>query len=226
MHRFSARLAGATAMLAATALADGRLYPSGPPNGVAYLRFANLASQPVTVRSPAATIALPADTPQHRIREFDPVTPGTALTGSVELGTGTKPLDLKLMQNEFATVAVTGSDAAGPTLTVFREVPNDFNAQKSSLALFNLDPGCAGAQLLAGDNHLTVVAGVAPGAVGRRAVNPVNVALSVSCGDPAQALLVALEPLASGERYSIFVVAAASGRRVVATRDEQAPFRP
>jgi len=67
-------------------------------------------------------------------------------------------------------------------------VPSDFNALKSSLALFNLDPACAKADLLAGDNHLAVVSDVAPGALGRRLVNPVDVALSVSCGDPAQGL--------------------------------------
>jgi hypothetical protein len=144
----------------------------------------------------------------------------------VQFGETTKPVDLKLTQNEFATVAVTGSEGEGPVLTVLREIPSDFNAQKSSLALFNLDKGCAEAQLLAGDNHMSVVANVVPGTLGRRSVNPVGVALSVACDDPTQAIPVTLEPLAAGERYSIFVVAAPSGRQIVAVRDEQAPLRP
>jgi hypothetical protein len=35
-----------------------------------------------------------------------------------------------------------------------------------------------------------------------------------------------LGQLNAGDRYSIFVAAGASGREVVAQRDEQAPFRP
>jgi alginate O-acetyltransferase complex protein AlgF len=207
------------------AAADGRLYPSGPPNGVAYLRFVNLAPQDVTISSPAAKIAIPADD-AHRVGEFDPVTPGTPLIGMVQLGAATKPIDLTLKANEFVTVAVTASPD-GMTITVFREEPSDFNALKSSLAVFNLDQGCTGAELLAGDNHLSVISAVALGAVARRLVNPVNVELTVSCGDPAKTMPAKLGALAAGERYSVFVVGALGpGRQVVAQRDEQAPFRP
>ncbi len=219
-------LAGALVLAVASAglAAEGRLYPSGPPNGVAYLRFVNLTPQQVTVVSPAAKIELAADD-AHRVREFDPVTPGVELKGSVELGTASKPIDVTLAPNEFVTVAATGS-ADGLTLTVLRDVPSDFNALKSSLALFNLDPACAKAELVAGDNHLSVVADVAPGTLGRRLVNPVDVALAVSCGDPAQASPAKLGALVAGDRYSVFVVASGSGRQIVAGRDEQAPFRP
>jgi alginate O-acetyltransferase complex protein AlgF len=218
-------LALAVSASGAADAAEGRLYPSGPPNGVAYLRFVNLAPQDVTITSPAAKIAIPADD-AHRVGEFDPVTPGAPLTGTVQLGTATKPIDLTLKANEFVTVAVTGA-ADGVAITVFREEPSDFNAMKSSLAVFNLDPGCAGAELLAGDNHLSVISAVAPGATARRLVNPVDVALAVACGDPASAVPAKLGALAAGERYSVFVVGApGSGRQIVAQRDEQAPFRP
>ena len=204
--------------------ADGRLYPSGPPNGVAYLRFVNLAPNEVMIVSPAAKITIPAND-ADRVREFDPVTPGTALTGSVQLGDATKPLNLTLQPNEFVTVAVTGSGDKF-AVTLLRETPTDFNALKSSLALFNLDQGCASAQLVAGDQHVAVVSDVAPGAVTRRLVNPVDVALAVSCGDPVQTVPVKLGGLVAGDRYSVFVVDSSSGRQVVAKRDEQAPFRP
>jgi alginate O-acetyltransferase complex protein AlgF len=215
----------ALAVVAGAALAaDGRLYPSGPPNGVAYLRFVNLAPAEATIVSPAAKIAIPADD-AHRIREFDPVTPGVSLTGSAQLGEATKPINVTLQPNEFVTIAVTGS-ADALSVTMLRETPSDFNALKSSLGLFNLDQSCASAQLLAGDQHLAVVADVAPGTVGRRLVNPVDVALAVSCGDPAQAVPAKLGGLVAGDRYSVFVVGSGSGRQVVAQRDEQAPFRP
>jgi alginate O-acetyltransferase complex protein AlgF len=205
--------------------AEGRLYPSGPPNGVAYLRFVNLASREVTIVSPAAKIVMPADD-AHRMREFDPVPPGVALTGSAQFGEATKPIDITLKPNEFVTVAVTEDGANGIALTVFREVPSDFNALKSALALFNLDKSCAPAQLIAGDNHQPVIPDVAPDAIGRRLVNPVNAELAVSCGDPAQIVPAKLGQLNAGDRYSIFLVPGGSGREAVAQRDEQAPFRP
>jgi alginate O-acetyltransferase complex protein AlgF len=233
MITFSRRVAGSLAVLITVAAfgwgaalaAEGRLYPSGPPNGVAYLRFVNLSSQEITIVSPAAKIAIPVDD-AHRVREFDPVTPGVALTGSAQLGETTKPIDVTLAPNEFVTVAVTGNSADGIALTVFREVPADFNALKSSLALFNLDEGCAQAGLVAGDSHMSVVSDVAPGKIGRRLVNAVNAELGVTCGDPAQSLPAKLGQLNAGDRYSIFLIAVASARQVVAQRDEQAPFHP
>lgn len=231
MARLTCRVLGGALLLAAFAAplgqakaADGRLYPSGPPNGVAYLRFVNLAPSEVTITSPAAKIAIPADD-AHRVGEFDPVTPGVALTGSAQLGEASKPIDVTLAANEFVTVAVTAA-ADGAALTVFRETPSDFNALKSSLALFNADKDCAKAQLVAGDNHQAVVSDVAPGVVGRRLVNPVDAALGVACSDPAQAVPAKLGQLNAGDRYSIFVVAGQSGPQIVAQRDEQAPFRP
>jgi hypothetical protein len=226
-RRFPIGLVAVLALAAAASAAvaaEGRLYPSGPPNGVAYLRFVNLAPQEVSVISPAAKIAIPADV-EHRVREFDPVPPNNKLTGTVQLGGDSKPIDLTLKPNEFVTVAISaGTD--GLALTVFREVPSDFNAMKSSLGLFNLDKNCSDAALVAGDQHQSVVSGVAPGAVGRRMVNPVNVELAAACGDPAQAVPAKLGALVAGDRYSIFVTPSASGRQVVAQRDEQAPFRP
>src|SRR5579863_1141802 len=85
--------------------AADRLYPSGPPNGVAYLRFVDLAPHAVTITSPAAKIVVPADG-EHRVGAFDPVTPGVALTGSAQLGEASKPINVTLAPNEFVTVAV------------------------------------------------------------------------------------------------------------------------
>jgi alginate O-acetyltransferase complex protein AlgF len=236
MARSVGRVLGAAALLAVLAAtqpghgvaAEGRLYPSGPPNGVAYLRFVNLAPHEVTITSAAAKIVIPADD-THRVGEFDPVPPGVALTGSAQLGETTKPIDVTLTANEFVTVAVT-ADGDGIALAVFRETPSDFNALKSSLGLFNADKDCAKAQLVAGDSHQSVIADVAPGATGRRLVNPVNTELAVACADPAQAVPAKLGQLNAGDRYSVFVVAGApgsqAGPQVIARRDEQAPLKP
>ncbi|HWB47592.1 MAG TPA: alginate O-acetyltransferase AlgF [Stellaceae bacterium] len=224
-----APLACGVALAAVTAgsamAADGRLYPSGPPGGVAYLRFVNLTPHEVTVTSPAAKVTIAADA-AHRVGPFDPVPPKTALTGTAQFGEASKPVDVTLAANEFATVAVVADGANGIAVETFRETPSDFNALKASLGLFNADKGCAKAELVAGANHQAVIPDVAPGTAGRRLVNPVNAELGVACGDPAQAVPAKLGQLNAGDRYSIFVVAGKAGREVVAVRDEQAPLRP
>jgi hypothetical protein len=204
--------------------AEGRLYPSGPPNGVAYLRFANLSPSAVKVTSAGGTLDLAA-TGAARVGEFDPVTPGTELTGTAASGGKTAPVKVTLKPNEFVTVAITAGQDGTPALALLREEPTDFNAQKSALALYNLDPHCAGATLTAGDDHAAIVSNVAPGADGRRMVNPVNVALAVACGDDATK--VGLGAMAAGDRYSVFLFAPSGGpRQTLALADKMAPFRP
>lgn len=208
--------------------AEGRLYPSGPPNGVAYLRFANLSAGPVKVTSAGGALDLPAADAQ-RVGEFDPVTPGTELTGTVAIGDKAAPLKLTLTPNEFVTVAITAGAEGPPTVTLLREEPSDFNAQRSALALYNLDKTCAAGQLQAGDEHTVVISDVKPGATGRRLVNPVNVPLSVVCGDQGgKGTPATLGAMAAGDRYSIFIYATSGpgGRQTLAMTDKLAPFRP
>jgi hypothetical protein len=203
--------------------AEGRLYPSGPPNGVAYLRFANLSPSAVKVSSAGGTLDLAASG-AARVGEFDPVTPGTELTGTAAIGGKTAPIKVTLKPNEFVTVVIAAGDDGAPSVSLIREEPTDFNAQKAALALYNLDKGCAGATLTAGDDHTPVITNVAPGADGRRMVNPVNVALAVACGD--NATKVDLGAMAAGDRYSVFLFAPGGARQTLALADKMAPFRP
>lgn len=201
---------------------EPRLYPTGPPNGVAYLRFVNLSSQTATIVSPNARLTVAADA-AHRIRQYDPVVPNVALTGTVQVGEASKPIDVKLAPNELGSVVITMAGDGDLKVTVFRDTPDDFNALKSALVLLNADDGCAGADLVAGDKHTPVISTVAPGSLGRRMVNPVDVALAVMCGGAPGEMPVALGPLVAGERYSIFVFGApGSDRQVVGLRDEMA----
>ena len=210
---------------AGNARADDALYPTGPAGGVAYLRFANLTGQPVTISSATAKITVPPDNEQ-RVRRYDPVTPGTELTATVHDGAAGKPVRIRLEQNELATVAVAATPGGGLTTVIFRETPSDFNASKASLVLYNADEGCNDGRLLAGDKDTVVISGVSPGKEGRRAVNPVNVALNVACGDGAKAP-AQLGALAAGDRYSVFVFAqTGSAHRALGLKDEMGTLNP
>ncbi len=216
----------AVANIGSVSAADERLYPSGPPNGVGYLRFANLTAHEVTVVSASARIALPPSE-TGRVRRYDPVTPGSELNGTVQEGGKSAPIKVTLTANEFVTVVVTNARDGALSTALLRETPSDFNAAKSSIALYNMDEGCGDARLTAGDKQTPVIGGVAPGASGRRLVNPVDVALAVACSEATQPLAAKLGPLAAGERYSVFIFAPpAMPPQIVALRDESAPLRP
>lgn len=212
-------------MLAGSArAAEGRLYPSGPPNGVGYLRFANMAAAPAKVTSAGGMLDLAASG-AGRVGEYLGVTPGTELTGTAAIGGKTAPVKVTLKPNEFVTVIVASGADGAPSVSLLREEPTDFNAQKAALALYNLDKGCAGATLTAGDDHTPVISNVAPGADGRRLVNPVNVALAVACG--GNATKVDLGAMAAGDRYSVFLFTPGGGTaQTLALADKMAPFRP
>ena len=220
-----AALLGVT-LAGSTRAAEGRLYPSGPPNGVAYLRFANLSTAAVKITSAGGALDLGVNGAQ-RVGEFDPVTPGTELTGTAAIGGKTAPVKVTLKPNEFVTVAVGAGADGAPEVSLVRDEPTDFNAQKSALALYNVDKQCADARLTAGDDHTVVISGVKPGATGRRLVNPVNVALAVACDDKDAGTKADLGAMAAGERYSVFVFApAGAGREAFGLVDQMAPFRP
>jgi len=218
-------VASLSILAAATGVAEDRLYPTGPPNGVAYLRFVNLTSQPVTISSGTARITVPADDEQ-RVRRYDPVTPGSELTATVQDGGAGKPIKITLEQNELATIAVVAVPGGGPETMIFRETPSDFNASKASLVLYNADGGCKDGRLLAGEKDTVVISGVEPGKEGRRAVNAINVALNVACGE-APKLSAQLGSLAAGDRYSVFVFAEnGPAHRALALKDEMGNLKP
>jgi len=201
-----------------------RLYNSGPAHGAGFIRIANLSHGIISV-TPAgrARINILAEDAQ-RVTPFEAVVPGE-IAASIHVGNQTKKLDVTIAANELVTVAVGAAASGGIAWTVFRETPTDFNALRSSLALYGADKTCADARLVAGKDTV-VISGVAPGTVGRRAVNPVKAALAVACaGKPAE-LPAELGALEAGERYSVLVFAGQGGsRRVLAWRDEMAVTR-
>jgi len=201
-----------------------RLYNSGPARGAGFIRIANLADGTISV-TPAgrAKIEISAQDAQ-RVTQFEAIVPGK-IAASIQFGGKTRKLDIVIAANELVTVAVGAAASGGIEWTVFREKPTDFNALRSSLALYPVDKTCTHARLLA-DKDTVVIADVAPGTVRRRAVNPVKAALTVACADKPAELPAELGALEAGERYSVLILADRGGaRRVLALRDEMAPTR-
>lgn len=163
MKRMTLGLATLLASVSAYS-ADIPLYPTGPEQDAAFLRFAN-------------------------------ATPG-----------------------EFATVAAL-ADAKGATRQlVVREVPDDFNGLKASLAFINADATCADAGLEAVAQKAELFKKVAEGAVQRRMINPVELSVQLKCaGAPVgQPLTFTLK---AGERYSVLAVPSGTGSKLLFASD-------
>jgi len=210
-------LAGTSAVRSA----EPQLYPTGPKNGAAYIRFVNTAGGPLSITSRLARIDLPAGD-SRRATEFRAVVPGDDLAASLQVGGRTKMVDLVLARNELVTVVIGGVASGGPEAVIFRETPTDFNALKVSIALYNADKHCPNGQLVARKQNTLVISGIRPGALGRRSINPVNVGISGNCGDtPGTQLPVNLGELEAGERYSVFIFDDANGvRQALGIHDE------
>jgi len=221
-------LAGCAALLLGSvpsgAAEPPRLYDSGPARGAGFIRIANVSNGVVSI-TPAgrARIDLSAED-ALRVTRFEAITPGK-IAASIRVGNQTRKLNVAIAANELVTVAIGVAANGSIATTVFRETPKDFNALRSSLALFGVDKTCANARLVA-DKNTVVIAGVAPGSLGRKAVNPVKVALTVFCAKETRGLPAELGQLEAGERYSVLIFAAqGAGRRVLALRDEMAVTR-
>lgn len=201
-----------------------RLYDSGPAHGAGFIRIANISNRVVSI-TPAgrARIDIGAED-ALRVTRFEAIVPGK-IVAAIHVGKQTKQLDVAIAANELVTVVIGAAANGGITTTVFRETPQDFNALRASIALFGVDKTCANARLVA-EKDTVVIAGVAPGSLGRKAVNPVKATLAVFCADQPVGLPAAPGPLEAGERYSLLIFAGqGGGRRVLALRDEMAVTR-
>lgn len=221
-------LAGCAALLLAAAPSGAadppRLYDSGPARGAGFIRIANVSNGVVSI-APAGRAGIDISAEDAlRVTRFEAITPGK-IAASIRAGSQSRKLNLAIAANELVTVAIGVAANGSIATTVFRETPKDFNALRSSLALFGVDKTCANARLVA-DKNTVVIAGVAPGALGRKAVNPVKVALAVFCANEIRGLPAGLGQLEAGERYSVLIFAGqGGGRRVLALRDEMAVTR-
>lgn len=222
-------LAGCVLLLHAAAPGAGaagppRLYDSGPAHGAGFIRIANISNGVVSI-TPAGRAKIDISAQDAlRVTRFEAIVPGK-IVAAVRVGKQTQQLDVAIAANELVTVVIGAAANGGITTTVFRETPQDFNALRASIALFGVDKSCANARLVA-EKDTVVIAGVVPGSLGRKAVNPVKVALAVFCSKETRGLLAELGQLEAGERYSVLIFSGQSGgRRVLALRDEMAVTR-
>lgn len=193
--------------------AEIALYPTGPSQDSAFVRFINGtdANLSLTAGGSKAKIALDASQPAS---QFYPVPSKGKITGEFSNSQTNSPISLAVKPGEFATViALSNGDKLKQI--VIKEQPSDFNSLKASLALFNVAPSsCSQAGLVVVDRSVSIVEKVATGTTQRRLLNPVNLTVQLSCNGKATGNVLKLDNLKAGERYSIFAVQNLDGVRI------------
>ncbi|WP_313740149.1 alginate O-acetyltransferase AlgF [Pseudomonas sp.] len=204
---------------AAVQAAEIPLYPTGPSEDAAFLRFFNAGVSELSLSaSNGAGLRLAAGTASA----FFTVPAGKTVDGKLALDERQQALKVEAGAGEFATVVIV-PEATGLRLVTVREQPEDFNALKASLAFYSLDQICRQPGLSSANGKARIFTDVPTGTVQRRSINPVTLSVQLTCagvrsGDPLD-----LGQLAAGQRYSLLLVPNAQGSRLALIHDTLAP---
>ena len=217
MKLSSCILLGSLFFGASIAHAQVALYPTGPAEDSAFIRFINGGTAPLQVIAQKGQPPLKLDAAKL-VSSFYPVAASGVIKGTLASGQKQLPLEVKAQPGEFATV-VALPDAKGIKQVTVHDMPDDFNGLKASLGFFNLDASCADARLRPAGRNADLFKGVTQGNLQRRSINPVKLSVQLVCANANVGPALDLGELKAGERYSVFLLPSASGPRLLAATD-------
>ncbi len=192
------------------------LYPTGPSQDSSFVRFVNGTEQAITLTSSGAKkIVLPLN---QAATSFYPIAAKSMLKGSFSSGKAQSDIALSVKPGEFASVIALTSPA-GLKQVILREQPDDFNALKASVALYNADANCSNAALNVVGRAVNLFDKVPAGNLQRRALNPVKISVQLLCNAQKVSAPLDLGLLQAGQRYSVFVLPAKQTSRIFFTSD-------
>ena len=205
------------AIAAGTASAEVALYPTGPSEDSAFLRFVNVAPGVLKMEASGSKASLKLDDSQ-KVSDYLQVPANKAIKGTLSRDASNAPLELQVAPGEFATVFAL-NDGGKISQRVVREQPDDFNALKASLAFISLDATCQGATLRPAGRTADLFKDAADGSIQRRSINPVKLSVQLVCANANVGNPLDLGELKAGERYSVMLLPGADGPHLLATTD-------
>ena len=203
--------------ISALAQAEVALYPTGPSEDAAFIRFVNAGTAPLDVTAQAGQPPLRLETARP-VSLFFPVDSTKAVTGTLLSGQQKLAMDLRIEPGEFATV-IALPDGASLKHVVVREQPDDFNGLKASLGFFNVDKSCVDASLRPAGRNADLFKAVPVDNLQRRSINPVSLSVQLVCANANVGAPLDLGDLKAGERYSVLLLPSASGPRLLNATD-------
>jgi alginate O-acetyltransferase complex protein AlgF len=197
--------------------AEFSLYPTGPSEDAAFIRFVNACNTALDVIAQAGQLPMRLEAAQP-VSLFFPVQSSSPVKGTLVSGAQKLAMDLKIEPGEFATV-VALPDSSGIKQVVVREQPDDFNGLKASLAFFNVDATCTDASLRPAGRNADLFKAVPVDSLQRRSINPVSLSVQLVCANANVGEPLNLGDLKAGERYSVLLVPSATGPRLLNATD-------
>lgn len=186
-----------------TALAQPRLYPTGPSEDAAFIRFVTSTGQPITISTGSGgQLKLTAQQPSS---DWLQVTPNTKLEATISQDNQQKMVAVEAKPSEFITIAAVPDNATTWTIETGHEAPQDFDAFKVSLGLLNLAPACKTTSIKLADKETSIISGVELHDTKRRLVNPVAFSVDLYCNDQKIGKPLALDHLRAGDRWTLLV---------------------
>lgn len=207
-------------LMSASQAAEIPLYPTGPSEDAAFLRFFNATEAPLELA--AANGASRTLAGEVRATDFLIVPAGKPIHGVLKQAGKEQKVDVTVEPGEFATVVSVADPQQGWRQVTVREQPEDFNALKASLAFYSLDASCSEAGLQVAGREVDIFKAVADGSVQRRAINPLKLAVQLRCAGASVGAPLDLGELAAGQRYTLFLVPSAEGPKLYQAQDNLA----
>ncbi|MCP1445161.1 hypothetical protein J3D54_004293 [Pseudomonas sp. GGS8] len=201
-----------------TQAADIALYPTGPDQDSAFLRFINAADRPLQLLAEGSQASLRLEG-ADAVSDYLPVPANQPIKGTLERNGKSQPLDIQVAAGEFASVIALPDGVQGIRQVVIREQPDDFNSLRASLAFISADPACTQAGLRAAGKNADLFKEVADGSVQRRAINPVSLSVQLVCAQTNVGAPLDLGQLKAGERYSVVLLPGENGPHLLRATD-------
>lgn len=197
--------------------AEPKLYPTGPVEDAAFVRFVNGLDGTLDIH--AGRDARLDLTAENRSTSWQAVKARTPHKATFSHGGMSKAVEVSVQPGEFVTVAAVSEGASGWKVVLGRESPSDFSALKVSLGLLNLAPDCPSATIKLAGKDITIVQDVAPQAIKRRQINPVALGVDLYCQGQRIGVPVDLGSLRAGERWTLLVRPTSEGPRIMPILD-------
>lgn len=217
------RRIGGRAMLAlwvsffGTASATSLLYPTGPTEDSAFVRFVQALPDTVVVETErGAKVTL---TPEQRDTPWQAVAARTPLRATLRSMGRQEVVSVTVQPGEFVTVAAVPDAGSSWRLVQGREKPADFSALNVSLGVLNASARCPSATVKVAGRDTVVLANVTGTTVQRRQLNAVPLAVALWCGERSAGQAADLGVLRAGQRWTLLVVDEGTSTRLIPVLD-------
>ncbi|KPA92996.1 Alginate O-acetyl transferase AlgF [Pseudomonas asplenii] len=207
------------ALIAPAFAAQIALYPTGPSQDSAYLRFVNVSASPLELTPDGARTSLKLEGDKV-VSDFIPVPGGQAIKGTLSRDGHKAALEAKVAAGDFATVFALDDGHQGIRQLVVNEAFDIPNQLKASLALFDAESGCAEAKVNLAGRDVDLFQKAPAGNPRRQELNPRgSLAVQLICAGKPVGAAVELGALEANKRYSLLILPSSTGPRLITATD-------